>query len=213
VFAKDARTELRTRSGISSAALFSIVSVVAIALAGYGMKLSAMLGSGLLWVVLIFSSIISLPRTFVSEEESGTGDLLRLLARPHAVFWGKALFNLAQMIVTALGLSVLFFVLTSLSISLPGLYLVSLLGGCAALAGAVTLCGALVAQASNRSALVGAIGLPLLLPLVALGIGATRVAMGEGTLKSGFESAFGLWCYAAAIFAAGPHLFAAIWKG
>lgn len=212
MFRKELLSEVRTKSGILSAGLFSIVSTVAVALASYGKVLSPDLAAGLFWVILLFTATVSLPRAFIGEEEAGTADWLRLIARPHAVFWGKALFNLVQMLLSALLLSVLFFVLVSIPVQMPLLYLISLLGGCAALAGAVTFCGALVAQATNRSALVGAIGLPLLLPLVALGLGATSASLIGGT-NSGWEYGAGLWLYSIALFAIGPHLFAAVWKG
>jgi heme exporter protein B len=193
--------------------LFSIVAVVAIAFAGFGEKLDGTLGAGLYWVTLLFSAVISLPRSFISEEESGTADLLRLMARPHAVFWGKVLFNLLQIIVTALLLSILFLALTNLEISSLPLYVFALLGGCCALGLAVTLCGALVAQAANRAVLAGAIGIPLLLPLVALGVGASRAALGGGLVSDGILASLGLFSYAILMGAAGPYLYAAVWKG
>lgn len=212
VFRKELLSESRSRSGFLTALLFSVVAVVAVAFAGYGQRLGGSLGAGLLWVILLFSSVASLPRAFLVEEEQGTADMLRLLARPHAVFWGKALFNLLQMILTAFVLSLLFLMLTGLEVRFPLMYIAGLLGGSVALSGAVTLCGALVAQAANRAALVGAIALPLLLPLIALGVGATRVALGEGMPAAGWQTTAGLASYAVAVLAGGPHLFAAVWK-
>src|SRR4051794_37721914 len=94
VFRKEWLNESRTRSGLISSLLFSVVAVVAIALATFGKTPDPTIAAGLLWVTLLFSSILALPRSFIGEEETGTADLLRLLARPHVVFWGKALFNL-----------------------------------------------------------------------------------------------------------------------
>jgi len=212
VFRKEWLNELRTRSGLISSLLFSVVAVVAIALAAFGRTPDPTVAAGLLWVTLVFSSVLALPRSFIVEEETGTADLLRLVARPHAVFWGKALFNLLQMLVTAALLSTLFLLLTSLPVTQSELLIASLFGGCAALAFAVTLCGALVAQAANRAALAGAIGVPLLLPLVLIAIGATRVSFGAGTMEGGLTSAIGLYGYALLMGSATPFLFAAVWK-
>jgi heme exporter protein B len=212
VFEKELRTELRTKSGLYSSGLFSIVAVVAIAFASYGEKLDGTLGAGLFWVTLLFSSVISLPRSFIGEEESGTADLLRLMARPHSVFWGKVIFNLCLILITAVLLSILFLALTNLQISSLLLYIVALVGGSCGLAVAVTLCGALVAQASNRAALAGAIGIPLLLPLVAMGVSSSRAALGYGLFQGGMFSALGLYSFAILVGAAGPYLYAAVWK-
>jgi heme exporter protein B len=213
VFRKEALAEMRTKSGLLTAGLFSALTVITLAFASFGSVLAANVSAGLLWVALVFASIVALPRAFVSEEEQGTADLLRLIARPHAVFWGKSLFNLAQMLITALALSLLYAGLTDQAVRGAGLFLLSLGGGSAALAGAVTLCGAFVAKAANRAALAGVISLPLLLPLVALGIGAIAGALGGSPVGGpGWSEAAGLWLYAVAVFAVGPHLFAAIWK-
>jgi ABC-type transport system involved in cytochrome c biogenesis permease component len=113
---------------------------------------------------------------------------------------------------TAVVLSVLFLMLTNLEVANFGLYAAALFAGCCALASTVTFCGALVAQAANRSILAGAIALPMLLPLVALGIGSLKVALGSGALQTGIQSTAGLTLFAVAVFTAGPHLFAAVWK-
>lgn len=212
VFQKEVRTELRSKSGILTAGLFSVITVVAIAFGSSYSSLDATLAAGLLWVALTFAATISLPRIFLAEEEQGTADLLRLIARPHAVFWGKALFNLAQLILQAVVLSLLFVVLVRLEITSPIVFAAGLALGCAALAGAVTFCAALVAQASNRAVLAAVIALPLLIPLIAVGIAALRVSLGAGLPEQGTQALLGLLGYAGAVFAAGPHLFAAVWK-
>jgi heme exporter protein B len=212
IFRKEFESEIRTRSGLATVALFSLAAVVAIAFAAFNVRLSGSLASGLLWVTLLFTAAVALPRAFVVEEEQGTGDLLRLIARPEAVFWGKALYNLGLMLVTGAVLSILFFTLVGMGVENLGLYAICLVGSCASLAGAVTLCGALVAQAAGRGALAGAIAIPLLLPLVALGVAGMRVALGEGMLRGGQEAALGLVCYGVATLAIGPALFAAVWK-
>ncbi len=212
VFDKEISGELRSKSGLLTTGLFGLVTVVAIAFSSYSMKLGGTLASGLMWVGLLFSAAVAMPRIFLIEEEQRTGDLLRLWARPHSVFWGKCLYNIVQMLLTGLILSALFFMLTGRDVEIPSLYFLSLVGGCASLAGAVTLCGALVAQAANRSAMAAAISVPLLLPLVALGVGSMRVSLGEGSVQSGIQAGIGLLGYSAMTLTVGPGLFAAVWK-
>ncbi len=212
VLAKELRTELRTKSGILTAGLLSVAAVIAMAFSVSGQKLAGDMAAGSLWVILLFSAAVSLPRAFVAEDEQGTGDLLRLVSRPHAVFWGKALYNLIQMALTGLVLALLFGGLTDTEPTYLWLHLATLVAGCAALAGTVTLCGALVAQAANRWTLAAAVSLPVLLPVIALGVSASRVALGAGTLTAGTTGCVGLACYAVAGFAVGPYLFAAVWR-
>lgn len=212
VFMKELHTEFRSKTGLLTALLFNVSAVLAASFGAANMKLLPGIAAALLWVTLLFSSVTSLPRTFISEEEQGTGDLLRLIARPHAVFWGKALFNLALMLVTAVLLSVLFLVLTGPYTVVFGLYALCMLGGSVALAGTVTFCGALVAQGANRFVLAGTIAMPMLVPLLAVAVSGTAVALGAGNLANGAISAAALWGYGVALFAVGPHLFAVVWR-
>ncbi|AIE85877.1 ABC transporter involved in cytochrome c biogenesis, CcmB subunit [Fimbriimonas ginsengisoli Gsoil 348] len=212
VMRKEFRTELRARSGVLTACLFGFTTVVALAYATFSKTLSGTIAGGLLFVGLLFASVLSMPRTFLVEEEQGTGDMLRLLARPHAVFWGKALFNFAQMLVVSFVLAGLFVLLMRVPVTVSWLLVVSLIGSSASLAAGVTLSGALVAQAANRAALAAAVALPLLLPMAALAVAGFRVALGDGVLEGGISAGIGLICYGVVSFAIGPYLFAAVWK-
>ncbi|MBX3119927.1 MAG: heme exporter protein CcmB [Fimbriimonadaceae bacterium] len=212
VLRKEVMAELRGRSGLLTSLLFSLVSIVAIAYATVNVEVTGRLASGLLWVTLLFSAVVALPRTFIVEEEQGTADLLRLWARPHAIYWGKLIFNFVQMFGTALLLSILFFFLMGIEVRQVALYLLALAFGCGALAGAVTLCGAIVAQASNRGTLAGAIALPLLVPLVAILIAATKFSLGDGLAEISWQATAGLGCYTVAALTLGPWIFQAIWK-
>jgi len=51
----------------------------------------------LLWIILVFSALSGLSRSFVKEQEAGTMDILKLSARPQAVFLGKLFFNLTML--------------------------------------------------------------------------------------------------------------------
>ena len=212
ILRKELQSEMRSKSGLLTSVLFGIVAVVAIAFATMNVNLGPTAAAGLFWVTLLFSSMISLPRTFTVEEELGTGDLLRLMSRPHAVFWGKALFNLLLLLVTAVLLATLFVLLARITVEVWWLFGVAMVATCVSLAGGVTLAGALVSQAANRSALAAAVALPLLLPLTVIGVGAMRVAFGEPGLMIGVRSALGLLCYGTASMAIGPYLFAAVWR-
>lgn len=198
-----------------TSSLFSIFTVVAISFATYDLKISPQLASGLISVAILFSAIVALPRAVLLEEEQGTGDLLRLLAKAEDVFWGKAIFNLAFMALNATLLTILFLGFTNTPLANLGLYLLSVAGSCSAYAGTVTLCGALVTHASNRSALAGVLAVPLLLPLTFLAVGSLRVAFdvqGSFNFTNGIISGVGILVYGLATLAIGPYLFAAVWK-
>lgn len=213
VLQKEMKTELRSRAGFLTSLLSSVLIVISLAYGAFGSKLEGTLAAGLFWVALIFAAVAALPRTFLAEEEAGTADLLRLAARPHAIFWGKALFNCIQILLTAVILVALFSVMMGLTIKVPLMLAVGLVGGALGLAGTVTFGAALVAQGSNRTMLVGVVCLPLMIPLIMMGISAFRVAFGQGEMAGGWASALGVWFYALLVFSIAPNLFAMIWQG
>jgi heme exporter protein B len=212
IFLKEFRTEIRSPQGLLTAGLFSLVSVVTIALATYNMRVPPTMAAGLYWVIVMFAIVASLPRTFIAEEELLTGDLLRLTARPHAVYWGKQVFGLLQAWVTALFVAGLFFLLANQPIKDPVLMMGSILAGTAALSSAVTFCGALAARATNRQALAAAIALPQILPVSTWAVTAMRAALGDGFADSGRLAVLGLAGYAILAMVNGPYLYAALWK-
>ena len=203
--------EIRTLSGLTTTALFAFVSVVVIGTATYNLKLSPVLAAGLLWLVLVFAGSVTLPRTFIGEEELGTSDLLKLMARPEAVFWGKALVNAGQMLVTSL-LVTGFFVMNS-HVEVPNvlLLLVSVAAGSIGIASTVTLCGALASQATNRSTVAAAISIPLLVFLANLGVTAVAASFGEDN-HAGLPAGIGLTAYAVLVSVVGPYIYALLWK-
>lgn len=215
ILRKEIRTELRQKSGLVITLLFGIFTVVTISFATFDLAISPQLASGLLGTALLFAAIVGLPRVILIEEEQGTGDLLRLLAKPEDVYWGKAVYNLLFMAITAIVVSILFLGFTHIGVGNLPLFVICLAGSCMSYAGTVTLCGALVAHASNRTALAGVLAVPLLLPLSFMAVSGLRVALdlnGSFNLTRGFISGIGLVLYGAATLSVGSYLFGAVWK-
>lgn len=208
---KELLAEMRNRSASFTALMLSLSTVFTMAFAFFGRTLTGDGGAGLLWTALLFAGVGTLARAFVAEEEQGTGDLLRMWARPHSVFWGKAIFAFLQMSVTAAMVSTLFLMLTGLPVTNLTVLILSLGGGAAALAATITFSSALISKGANRGTLAGVIALPLLVPLVALGVTAGRAAFGDN-IQHGWEATIGIWMYALVVLMIAPHLFAALWR-
>jgi len=135
----------------------------------------------LLWIILVFSALSGLSRSFVKEREAGTIDVLRLSARPQAVFLGKLFFNLTLLLALESIIVPLFILLMEYKIESFGLFAAMIISGGFGLAAGTTVVAAMIAQASARGALFSALSFPLLLPLMITGIkGCERAAIGVG---------------------------------
>lgn len=212
VFHKEWLTEMRSRHGLFTSFLFSLLAVFAMSLASFSSPPDPSTAAGMLAVTLVFSSIVAFPRTFIVEDEQGTFDLLRLAADPSAAFAGKALYNALLSLITATVLSVLFVNLTGVPVKDQALFYSGVLLASLALSGGVSICGAIVMGANNRWLLGASVSLPILLPQIFLGMGATRVAFGTGGIEGGWQCVIGLAGFSLALAAGGPLLANAAWN-
>lgn len=213
VFVKDWRCELRTRHAVSTLALFALTTLIVASLIlgpiGNDREMAQRVVPVLIWLILLFAAASGLPRAFVHEEESRTAIALRLAARPSAVFAGKLLHVVTLVAVLELIVAPLAVVLFDLAVVQPWRFAAALAAGGLAVAGATTLLAAIVAQGRGASTLFAVLALPILLPALALAVGAARVALtgvGEGDLLAL------LVLYDGSIVVAGFLLFPAIWN-
>jgi heme exporter protein B len=210
VFAKDWKSEWRTRAGLNSSGLFAVAAPIALSFSVAGQKLEPEVLAGLLWTVLLFAALVGLSRAFIKEEESGTAALLRLTYPAQAVLWGKALFNWALLVLTQLAAVPIFIILLNAQVANVGLLLGLLVLGDIGLAVASTLLGAMAGQARARGALFAAIAIPILLPLLVAAAAATAVSFGA---RGEFGPALQIIVsYDVAITAASWMLFDFVWS-
>ncbi len=101
MFAKEARSEWRTRVAAASLGLFVAGSLALIGLAFARLsprpddrvEINTQIAAALLWLLVLFTAATGLGRAFVVEEERGTAIALRLHGRPTAIWTGKFLAN------------------------------------------------------------------------------------------------------------------------
>lgn len=132
--------------------------------------------SALLWIILFFSAMAGLPRTFVKEEEARTAVALRLMARPSAVLGGKLLFNACLMLLVSAVVSTIYlFLLTPWIADWPRWFALVLTGSLG-MAGSATIIGAIAARAGGKTYLMLPLAFPILLPILVFAINGTTAA-------------------------------------
>ena len=211
VFQKEWKSESRSLSGIMTTALICFVSVIIVNSITWTTTINPMVGAGLFWMILVFAASVSLPRTFLQEEENRTADFWRLVARPEAVYWGKALFNIAQMLVATLIVSILFVIMIKVKVDSYPIFSLTALGGAISIGSTATISGAIASTAANRYVLSAAMSVPLLVFVVNLGITGTAWSFGEA-LQSGEKTPIAMFAYSIATCLIGPVVYSKIWK-
>ena len=220
IFAKEMKTEWRTRVALSAVGLFAVASLTLMALALRGVTLdaesAASVAAGLLWVLLFFTAATGLGRTFVQEEERGTALALRLAARSTAVWAGKFAANALLLLGLTLLAAPTLLAMLSVPTANMGLLFCVLLLGDIGLAAVMTMTAALVAQASARSGLLAALSFPLLVPLFLAGVHGAKAALGVGNEAGGWAAGLGdlqvLFSYAVIAVTASLMLFDFVWS-
>lgn len=213
IFLKDLKSELRTRYALNALLMFVVVTISMILFATAGEVISGELLSGLLWVVIFFSAMSGLSRTFVSEEDRGTVIFLQLATRPSVVYFGKLLFNLVLIfginffVVIAYFLTMEGFKIKSFDVFLAGLILGSL-----GLASASTIIAAIIAKANTKGTLYPVLSFPVLLPLLITAINMTQLSIEGVKLIETFGHLRILFSYFVVVVIASYLLFDYIWK-
>ena len=210
---KDFRSELRTRYALNALLMF-VITTISIILFSLGSEtISPEVLSGMLWIIIFFSSMSGLSRTFVSEEERGTVMTLHLLARPLTVYLGKLLFNLILLtILNVVTVALYVVVMSDFVIRNYVIFLSSVALGTIGLASAATIIAAIIAKANTRGTLYPVLSFPVLLPLFMTVVHATQLALeGEevGQAISDFQV---LISYFVVITTVSYLLFEYIWK-
>ncbi len=176
---KDLRAELRSREVLMAMALFALLSVLVFS---FALELDrAARGeaiSGVLWVTLIFASILGFNRSMANEQDAGNFDALRLapISRS-AIFVGKLVGNCCFTLCVGLALLPLMTVLYGLNL-LDGWVLLTTLLGVGGFSTIGTLLATMTAQTRAREALLPIALLPVALPFLLTAVRATKGVLG-----------------------------------
>jgi heme exporter protein B len=166
---KDVRLELRTWQTLPAMLLFVVSTLVVFHFAVPGASDRA--GLGLLWVALLFAALLGLARAFVAEREQRLFDALVLAPCDRSAIWlGKALAVLAFLValeLVALPAYALFFG------GLGGRTVAAVALADVGICAVGTLLSAVAAAARVRELLLPLLFLPLALPVVIGGVGAS----------------------------------------
>ncbi|HXY80650.1 MAG TPA: heme exporter protein CcmB [Gaiellaceae bacterium] len=192
---KDLLLELRARDTLPAMLLF-VVSTFVVFHFALPARSSQLAASGLLWVAIVFTALLGLGRAFVPEREQRVLDGLVLAPCDRSAIWlGKSLATLAFLAaaeVVALPAFALFF--HGLNGATVGGVVLADLGIC----GVGTFLGAMAVATRARDLLLPLIFLPLAIPIVIGGVGASVVGSPARYLAflALYDGLFGLVCWA-----------------
>ncbi|MBW7888948.1 MAG: heme exporter protein CcmB [Bacteroidetes bacterium] len=213
VLVKEIASELRTRYALNALLMFVVTTLSVIVFSLGSEHVPYEIYCGTLWVIIFFSAMSGLSRTFVTEEERGTTLLLQLITSSNSVLLGKLFYNVilnfAITLITAIAYLILFndFVVRTYSI-----FWLTLLLGSVGLASASTILAAIVAKANSKGTLFPVLAFPVLVPILLTAIKATILSVEGGMFNEAFPDFQVLISFTIVIIAVSFLLFDFVWK-
>ena len=184
LLAKDLRQEFRTREMLTSMGIYALLVIIvygaALALTANGLDIMRM-GGGLLWVLIVFTSLLGLGRSFAHEKEQGCMEGIMLVPLDRSViFLAKAtaniLFMLAVEIVTVPLFYFFFMSGEPVAPTFPAI-VAPLLVGTIGMAGVGTMLSTITMNTSAKDVMLAVLFIPLIYPLLYACVTATTVAI------------------------------------
>jgi heme exporter protein B len=185
VLKKDLKSEYKTRHSMAAVLLFIVATITIIVFGTAGEILSGGMTSGFIWIIYFFIAMTSLARSFVGEEERGTSLLLKLSVSPGPVYFGKLIYNIILSLLLNTVAVILFFILSQAAPieNIPTFIITHVLGSIG-IASGTTVISAIISKAGSRGALFPVLSLPIILPIVMIGIAATKTAFTEKNMPT-----------------------------
>jgi len=169
IIRKDLQAELRSRELVNAMALFAFLSIIIFSFAlelNRDTRLEVI--GGILWVTLIFSSVLGLNRSLVNEREHGNLDAMLIAPVDRvAIYVGKMVGNFLFVLIVGLILLPLMTVLYNVSLMEP-LMLVTLILGVLGFTSVGTLIATMTVQTRSRETLLPIAMMPITLPIILL---------------------------------------------
>ncbi|HSK47530.1 MAG TPA: heme exporter protein CcmB [Coriobacteriia bacterium] len=198
ILRKDIVMELRTKEMLTSMGLYALLVLLiyylALSQAGSAFEVGY-IGAGLLWLAIVFTSLLGLNRSLVHEKDQGCLDALLLspIDRP-VIFFGKAVGNLLFLLLVEVIVVPMFYFLFLLGVDMAGpvwMVVLALLVGSIGIAGMGTMLATMSVNTKGKDFILAVLFIPIMFPLLYAVIGATTGAiMGDAVFASGWTEVY-----------------------
>ena len=180
---KDLRAEVRAKESLSVMLAFSVLAVLIFGLA-FDLRVpeANMVVPGVIWVVILFSGVLGLNRSFGAEVDRGT--LAALLLAPvdrSAIYFGKLLSHLCFQLINAAIILPCTLIIFNINLLQPWIVVGVVLGTIGYVA-VGTLFAALAANSRARESLLPILLMPVMVPIFIAGIALTAAVLDNRAL-------------------------------
>jgi heme exporter protein B len=172
---KDFSSEFRSRELLSAMLVFSLLVIIIFNFAlELDIKVRQSVTAGVLWTTFAFAGTLGLNRSMAVEKDRGCMDgLLLAPVDRSAIYFGKAISNLAFMLLVEIIVLPIYSLLYNINLFQPGLLLVILLGSIGYIA-VGTLLASMSVQTRTRDVMLPILLFPIAIPVLLAAVKASN---------------------------------------
>lgn len=210
---KELTLELRKKSVIAGIGLylFSLTFICYITFALRQNTINAATWSALFWLVILFSVVNSLAKSFIGEKK-GLAIYYYNLAAPQAIILSKIIYNTLLALVLSLAGLILFTILIGNPIQDLKLFIVTLLLTSIGFSSSLSLISGIASKANNSNILMAVLSFPVLISILLMAIRITKNALDGIDLVASYDELLNLLAINCIATALAYLLFPYIWR-
>jgi len=164
---KDLIVDWRQQNPISGILLY-LASTILTAYLAFGGFISTEIWNALFWIILLFTSISAISKSFIQEERRS--HYYFFLCQPSEIILGKLIYSFLYLLALSIIALVIYVLLLGNPIPDYLLFISNLILGIIGLSGAFTMVSAISFRTSNRSIMMAVLGFPIIIPVLILSI-------------------------------------------
>lgn len=210
---KEIKLEWRQRHALNGVLLY-LVSTIFICYLSFNVKtnqLNPLTWNSLFWIILLFTSINAVAKSFIQENE-GRFLYYYSILNPQTLILARILYNAGLMLLLSfLGLGIYMLVLGDF-IKDHLLFLINLFVASIGFSSTLTLISAIASKANKNQTLMAILGFPIILPMLLMVIKVSKNAMDGLTWSSSYDELLVLLAINGIVVAVSLMLFPYLWR-
>ncbi len=210
---KDFILEWRQKYALNGMILY-VVSTVFVCYLSFKLKVNSLektTWNTLFWIILLFSAVNSITKSFV-QEKSGRQLYYYTLASPQAMILSKIIYNIGLMLFLGFLAFIIYFVFMGNQAGNIPVFLLAIFFGALGFACSLTLIAGIASKADNAGGLMAVMSFPVILPMLIMLIRLSKNAMDDLAFSSSYDEIITLGGIDLIVVALSYILFPYLWK-
>ena len=210
---KEFLLEWRQKYALNGILLYVVgtVFICYLSFSGRGNSIGIPTWNALYWIILLFSALHAISKSFI-QERTGRTLYYYSLASPLHIILAKLIYNSLLMLLLSFFALMVYVTVLGNPIGDLTLFLITLLLGSLGFAGAFTLLSGIVSKAGNNATLMAILSFPVILPFLLMVMKLSKNAIDGLDRTSSFDEILVLISLNAITFALSLLLFPFLWR-